>query len=263
MPALKDTIAALFERAASEPKAEATVQRGLNLRARIVNGQRQLLLSRPDMQPSDVEVTTCAKHGEIAAYTVSHAGHWQLISEALDLCDHTPGFSGSGDAKGEYFYYGSCSTCHARWQRTVPKRGKGDTFTYNGQQVEDWQFELLSKRGPKADRATENDDELELHQFLEKTIVAQQLERQPVVDTAPVLTYPQNTCGSCGHGRPTPYPNAVECQLGHEAHDKQSKGYNQKTQKADIPVHLPHGSLAMPILTPGHRCVTDAWRHRA
>ncbi|WP_407538909.1 hypothetical protein Q0M94_12085 [Deinococcus radiomollis] len=256
MPALSETIAALFERAATEPKAEGTVQRGLNLKARIVNGQRQLLLSRPDMQPSDVEVTTCAKHGGIAAYTVSHAGRWQLILEATDLCDHTPGFSGSGDAKGEYFYYGSCSTCHARWRRTVPKRGKGDTFTYNGQQVEEWQLALLSKRGPKADRATESDGELELHEFLEKTIVRQQLDSQPVVDTAPALT--GQVCGTCRNGLPTQYPNEVECQLGWDAHDKQPKGYDQKTKKA-VPVHLPHGSLALPILTPGHRCVTDRW----
>ena len=90
--------------------------------------------------------------------------------------------------------------------------------------------------------------------------------RQPAVavaEPAASQTYPQNTCGSCANGHPTQYPNEVECQLGHEAHDRQPKGYNPKTRKADIPVQLAHGSLAMPILTPGHRCVADAWRHRA
>ena len=82
-------------------------------------------------------------------------------------------------------------------------------------------------------------------------------DSQPVVDTAPALT--GQVCGTCRNGLPTQYPNEVECQLGHVVHDKQEKGYNPKTRKADIPVHLPHGSLALPTLTPGHRCVTDRW----
>jgi len=257
MTPLKDTIAALFTRAASGP-AEATVARGLQLKARIVDGQRQLLLTRPDAQPSDLEVTTCAKHGEIPAYTVTQGTRWQLITEKPDQCDHAPGFGGSGDAKGEYFYYGSCSRCHARWCRTAPKRGGPSTFTYNGQPVEEWQLALLSKRGPKADRANEHDDELQLFQALEKIVVTEQLERQPSVDTTPVLT--GQVCGTCGNGQPTRYPNEVECTLPHEIHDRQPKGYNQRTQKADIPVHLPHGDLLMPVATPDHRCRIDAWR---
>ena len=85
--------------------------------------------------------------------------------------------------------------------------------------------------------------------------------RQPKATVAEpaAQTYPQNTCGSCANGHPTQYPNEVECTQGWEVHDKQPKGYNQKTRKADIVVHLPHGTLALPILTPGHRCVTNGW----
>ena len=81
MPTLEDTIAALFKRAASEPSAEGTASGGLNLKARIVEGQRQLLLSRPDVKPSDVEVSTCAKHGRFASYEVTGGPRWQLIAE--------------------------------------------------------------------------------------------------------------------------------------------------------------------------------------
>jgi hypothetical protein len=84
-------------------------------------------------------------------------------------------------------------------------------------------------------------------------------EGQAEVST-PALT--GQVCGTCANGLPTEYPNEVECQLGWERHDKQPKGYNQKTKKADVPVHLGHGSLALPILTPNHRCVTDTWLPR-
>jgi hypothetical protein len=81
MPTLEDTIAALFKRATSEPSAEGTAPRGLHLKARITQGQRQLLLSRPDVKPSDVEVSTCARHGGFASYEVTGGPRWQLIAE--------------------------------------------------------------------------------------------------------------------------------------------------------------------------------------
>jgi len=81
MPALRDTIADLFTQAATRTKAEGTVTRGLQLTARIVDGRRQLLLSRPDEKPSDVEVSTCAKHGDFTSYEVTGGPRWQLISE--------------------------------------------------------------------------------------------------------------------------------------------------------------------------------------
>ena len=81
MPTLSDTITALFERAAAEPAAEATVARGLHLKARYMDGMRQLLLGRPGVQPSDLEVTTCAKHGGFSTYQVSKGAFWQCITE--------------------------------------------------------------------------------------------------------------------------------------------------------------------------------------
>ena len=253
MTALSETIAALFERAASEPKAEATVQRGLNLKARIVNGQRQLLLSRPDVQPSDLEVMTCAKHGQIAAYTVSHAARWQLIMETTDLCQHVQGFSGRGDSKTDYFYFGSCTACHARWQLIVSRRGKGSTYTYNGQEVTDWQYQLLAVRGPKGELSTETDDEHASRQMAERAAE----QSKGTVPSEPRLL--GQVCGTCRNGLPTDYPNEVECQLGWEAHDpKLAPGYNTKTKKP-VPCVMAHGSLALPILTPNHRCVADKW----
>ncbi|GGJ65141.1 hypothetical protein [Deinococcus aquiradiocola] len=80
MPALRDTIAALFGRAATAP-ADATVTRGLHLRARVVDGQRQLLLSRRDARPSDAEVRTCAQHGDFTTYEVTGGPRWQLITD--------------------------------------------------------------------------------------------------------------------------------------------------------------------------------------
>ena len=187
MPTLKETIAALFERAASGPAAEATVARGLHLKARYMDGLRQLLLSRPDVQPSDLEVATCAKHGGFDPYHVGKGLLWQCITET-----QTP--------------------AHDELIRRALVGTLGD---------------------PKNAK----------------------------IGLAPIMT--GQVCGTCANGLPTQYPNEVECQLGHEAHDKQPKGYNPKTKKADIPVQLAHGLLAMPILTPGHRCVTDAWRYRA
>ena len=183
MTALKDTIAALFERAASEPTAEATVARGLHLKARYMDGMRQLLLGRPGVQPSDLEVTTCARHGGFESYEVSKGAFWQCITET-------------------------------------------DTPAHDALIVR----ALIGTLGSPADAK---------------------------IGLAPALT--GQVCGTCRNGLPTQYPNEVECQLGWEAHDKQPKGYNQRTGKATIPVHLPHGSLALPVLTPGHRCVTDAW----
>lgn len=188
MPTLKDTVADLFERAAAGPAADATVARGLMLKARYMDGMRQLLLARTDVQPSDLEVTTCAKHGGFGAYQISQGALWQCITET-----GTPAHD------------------------VLILRALAGT--------------LGSPKDAKIGLTTQ--------------------------------TYPQNTCGSCANGLPTQYPNEVECQLGHETHDRQPKGYNQKTRKADVPVHLPHGMLALPILTPGHRCVADAWRHRA
>lgn len=185
MPALSETIAALFERAATEPKAEATVARGLHLAARYMDGMRQLLLSRPDVQPSDLEVTTCAKHGSFDSYQVTKGQLWQCLTET-----NTP----AHDA-------------------------------------------LIVKA-------------------LTGTLGDPKDAKIGLTPTAPALT--GQVCGTCRNGLPTEYPNEVECQLGWEAHDKQPKGYNQKTKKP-VAIHLPHGSLVLPILTPGHRCVTDRW----
>jgi hypothetical protein len=187
MGTLTETIAALFERAATEPAAEATVARGLHLKARYMDGMRQLLLARPDVQPSDLEVTTCAKHGGFTEYHVSIGSFWQCITET----------------KGPAY----------------------DALIVKA---------LTGTLGSPADAK---------------------------IGLTPALT--GQVCGTCANGLPTEYPNEVECQLGWEAHDKQPKGYNQKTKKADVPVHLGHGSLALPVATPDHRCLVDAWRYRA
>ena len=81
MPALHDTIADLFARAAAGPATEATVARGLHLKARYMDGLRQLLLARPDVQPSDLEVTTCARHGGFISFQVGKGTLWQCITE--------------------------------------------------------------------------------------------------------------------------------------------------------------------------------------
>ena len=78
-------------------------------------------------------------------------------------------------------------------------------------------------------------------------------ERQPTVDTAPVLS--GQVCGTCGNGTPTAYPNEVECQLGWERHDPPlAPGYDTKSRRP-VPCVMPHGLLALPILTPDHSCV--------
>ena len=179
MPTLSGTIAALFERAAAGPAAEATVARGLHLKARYMDGIRQLLLSRPGVQPSDLEVTTCAKHGGFTTYQVSKGTFWQCITET------------EGPAYDALIVKALTGTLGD------PKDAK---IGLTGQ-----------------------------------------------------------VCGTCRNGLPTEYPNEVECQLGWEAHDpKLAPGYNTKTKKP-VPCVMAHGSLALPILTPNHRCVADKW----
>jgi len=67
-------------------------------------------------------------------------------------------------------------------------------------------------------------------------------------------------CGTCANGTPTEVPHLIECRLPWEVHDRQDKGYNAKTGKADVPVHLGHGDLLMPVASATHRCLIDAWR---
>ena len=84
-------VAGLFERATRSGQPETgRATRGLQLKARIVDGQRQLLLSRPDVQPSDLEVTTCAKHGGFGAFEVSRGPLWQLIAEQAGKIEPLP-----------------------------------------------------------------------------------------------------------------------------------------------------------------------------
>ncbi|GGR31232.1 hypothetical protein [Deinococcus ruber] len=260
MPQLANIIEDLFSLARHRgEKVEATALRGLHLTARIVDGQRQLLLSRPDVQPSDTEVTTCAKHGNIAAYTVTNGGRWQLITETPELCTHTPGFSGMGDGKDLHFYFGSCITCKARWRREVARRGNGERWIYNGQPVTDWQFALLVKQGPKGDVPNESPDEQAWRELGEKIVERQAAQRQPVVVT--------QRCETCANGLATEYPNEVECQLGWPAHDRLGTTQDFKT-KETLTYVAGHGSLEKPILTPSHGCVARygdeiAWVGRA
>lgn len=72
------------------------------------------------------------------------------------------------------------------------------------------------------------------------------------------------TCGTCGNGQRTPYPNEVECKLGWSAHDPElGKAYDRKTKKT-TPYVLGHPGVPLPILTADHRCAVrqnnQGWR---
>jgi len=119
MPTLENTIAALFKRASSGPQeAEASVARGLQLKARIVTGRRQLLLSRADVKPSDLEVSTCARYGDFTSYEVTSGPRWQLISELREDTAAVPPAQVCGTcANGTPGEYPHTVECLLGWER--------------------------------------------------------------------------------------------------------------------------------------------------
>ena len=250
METLEDTIAALFKRAASEPSAEGTDRHGLHLKARIVEGQRQLLLSRPDVKPSDVEVSTCAESGAFSSYEVTGGPRWQLITElgTRDHCTHAWGFTTMGDAQREHFYSSVCTSCAASWSRLVPKRASvPETFRYNGEPVTHTQLKAWSVRGPKGPVYEDKGNRVQPE--LVQNAVLKQASQRP--GPTPIIT--GQVCGTCGNGTPTEYPNEVECQLGWAKHDGALRPIlGGKFEWIPIPVG--HGVLALPLLHPAHSC---------
>lgn len=156
-PALSEVLATMF--AASAEQGAGVHQRlssGLHVKVGVQGARRMMIVWRDgDRLPGGKE---CEILGEDAGFYAPKYRSWTckesdsafLITDSFrgEVCRHTWGLSVHFDGAKEFGYASSCQTCGATWMHTSSRRGKKESWHYNGQTVRETVFHRRLVEGP-------------------------------------------------------------------------------------------------------------------